>query len=182
MRSVNTEFNIGTQDSALAQLAGEFAARGIDSYSDYGVGAVLVTNYYDEDLHGDADKGHYRHIYGGFNLNISGMQNKIHAEQLALFQAVLDIEFSGLQEESTLEKIIVATTEDDYSLVCGHCLQVVRSFCEHYDWEPSEVEYSATAYEGNEEMLENRHVADWEFRRNTLAELLQDTYIENRSD
>lgn len=180
MRSVNTSYAVKNDNEGLAQLAASFASKGMDSYSDYGVGAVVQVDYFDEDVNDAGTREHYTHIYGGHNINLSGMQSKVHAEQIAIFQAMLDIEMSRLKEVATLDKIVIVTTENDMAVVCGHCLQVVRSICRHYGWDASEVEYIAAGYRGNEEKVENYHKSDWEIDVNRLSELLPQTYVENK--
>lgn len=180
MRSVNTDYPVETTDESLAQLAAEFAERGMDERSGLGVGATAVVNYRDDELHQQEPEDSHRHIYAGFNINISGMEYKLHAEQLALFQVALDIELANLQSQSDLEKVVVVTTDHDYSLVCGHCLHVARSFCEHYNWNSYEVDYIAAAYEGSEENIDNFHLSDWGLERETIADLLPETYTSKR--
>ena len=180
-RSINTEHWIGSEDENLAQLAAKLSERGMDTYSGYGVGAVIVVDYTGgRDAVADEFKKHNTHIYGGFNINLSGMEYKVHAEQLALFQAMLDMEISGLFSEPTLEKVVVVTTGNDHSLVCGHCLQVFNGVSDHYNWDIENIDYISAAYEGNEDKPENYHKSDWDFEKFTLDELLGKSYVSNK--
>lgn len=180
MRSIDTEFWMGDEEPQLAKAAAQLAERGMDTYSGYGVGATLTMDYNDEDTDPEIHKKHNTHIYGGFNINLSGMECKIHAEQLALFQAIIDMEVSGLFNVGELEKVVVVTTGNDHSLVCGHCLQVFNGVSVHYGWDIPEIEYMSAVYEGNEDRPENYHMADWDFDKYTLDELLGDTYVSNK--
>jgi len=180
MRSIVTEFWIGDEEPQLAKAAAQLAERGMDTYSGYGVGATITISYHHDKEDDSVHKKHNTHIYGGFNINLSGMECKIHAEQLALFQAMIDMEVSGLFNVADLEKVVVVTTGHDHSLVCGHCLQVFTGVSDHYGWDISEVDYISAAYEGEEEKPENFHMSEWDFEKFTLEELLGHSYVSNK--
>jgi len=187
MRSINSQLTVSDrqkhrdhEDRLLAQLAAEYAEQGIDDYSDYGVGAIVVVDFYDSEVDGDVDERNFQHIYAGFNINLSGFQHKVHAEQLALFQAILDIETSGLKSNASLNKVIVATTDNDLALHCGHCLQVISAACREYGWNKRHVGYIGAAYTGEEKEVQNYHTSGWELDIHTVAELFGDSYIQTR--
>lgn len=167
-RSIDHDaFNVKTR-RGKAELARLHAIDGIDEYSDYGVGSVVTI---DTGLGSEESW----HTYGGFNINLPGMQVKMHAEQMALYQALMDIEIKdgGVSEESPVDlvDVMVVTTEDDLSLVCGHCLQVARSFCNAVGTDPDDVIYSAAALTDDNE---------FEYDRHPLSDLIGDTYVDNR--
>lgn len=184
MRSVESTEEPRPDKRDIAEIAAAGASAGIDSYSEYGVGAAVVISFHDgdvgnavtlEDMH---EESHVEtHIYGGSNINLSGMEVKIHAEQMALFQAILDIEETGMEPYAILEQVMVVTSEDDLALKCGHCLQVFAGACEHYSWDESRVGYHAakgqTTYDGRG----NPDGVHWDFRENTLKELIGETYV-----
>jgi len=180
MRAISTAYELGSNEKEYARIAAQLAERGMDVYSGYGVGAIVVMNYYDQEDGNELHEKHNTYIYGGFNINISGMQNKVHAEQLALFQAMVDMEMSGMFKRAELEKVIVVTHEHDNSLVCGHCMQVFRGISEHYGWDTREIDYISAAYTEEEEKPKNFHNSGWEFERHKLNELMGDTYVSNR--
>lgn len=178
MRSVDSSEGVRFDSRELAEEAGLESGNKLDVYSDYSVGAVIEVSFDTDDVDSQ-DEVRY-HMYSASNINLSGMEYKIHAEQLALFQAILDIEEHGLQDCAELERVVVQTSENDKSLVCGHCLQVFVGACEHYGWDTEEVGYNAVSYT---EMYGSRGSPDgvnYQFDRNYLSELIPETYIENR--
>lgn len=165
-------------DRELAEKARELADSGIDSYSGYGVGAVLVTR-----LTTSTEPMEIYNTYGGMNINLSGMEVKIHAEQLALFQALTDMRVSDLndvlRENTDIFRIVVATSEDDLALDCGHCTQVIYGACEYLGTDPAEVGYSAV--KAQQTMTEyGPDGVIWTWDRHTLKELKQTSYTEKR--
>lgn len=161
-----TELNEMEKDYEMAETAAMLANHGMDVKSQYGVGATV-----------ELSNGE---VYRGFNIRFSGMEYTVHAEQLAMFQAVMDLQTAGLDLEVKPEKVIVVTNKHDGALVCGHCLQVISGMCEYFEWDKSEIEYTAARYGGEETYVKNFHRSGWEFDRHTLDELLPDTYVETR--
>lgn len=180
MRNIEHEYPYSNNLVGKARLARDYAKRGKDSYSDYGVGAALTIEIAPEWTSEFV-------TYAAHNINLSGMQVKAHAEQLALFQMVLDIESSepanvyddlyaglkhherksAIKENLSVDSMIVATTENDLALSCGHCLQVTHSVCQLYNCDPSDVAYTAVAFDDNNNLFTDKQ---------TLTDLLPDTY------
>lgn len=156
-------FEGGAKEEEIAQIAKEYAEMGIDNYADYGVGAVLVVRY----------DGSKFAVYAGHNINLSGMQVKAHAEQLACFQLLMDIpEFAATDNVADIRTMMVNTTEDDFSLRCGHCLQVFTAVCDYLGKDRSDVHYTAAA----------KPEDSWEFEAYPLSYLLPESYTHKRSE
>lgn len=175
MRSEYSNNGKVLSDVKMGELATDASGWSMDAYSDYGVGAVV-------EMVVEAPSMDSYHAFQGTNINISGMEQKIHAEQLAMFQALLFIESNNLRGEAELGRVVVHTTENDHSLLCGHCLQVLHGVCYHLGQEAGLVEYdSVTAknLEGRRGMPEG---VEYDFERHTVDELLSDSYVLNRSD
>lgn len=137
MRYYNT-FKDGYEDEDIARIACRHAAEGMDSYSDYGVGAALVVRH-DHDMFT---------VYAGFNVNLSGMQMKIHAEQMALMNFVGDWpQYEDSNGEVQPVLMLVNTTEDDGALRCGHCLQVATAVCNHFGFSTDDFLYGSVIEE-----------------------------------
>jgi len=118
---------------------------------------------------------HYEHsvkyvAYTGTNINISGFQTKVHAEQFALQQAIMDLESIKDESNIVLEKMVVVTDNDAADLVCGHCLQVTRSVCEFFGCDANGVEYISANPTGEDE---------FDFYRFPLSQHLGKTYAES---
>lgn len=164
MREVisGTEEEVSTHN--LAVVAHEHSLKGIQSYDDMGVGAAVSFK---------RKKGpQVRHVaYAGTNMNISGMQTKVHAEQFALQQAMLDFENERDGIETTMKDMVVVVTGDKDYLTCGHCLQITRSVCEYLGCSPRQVNYIAASHKGGE-------MDEFDFREEKLDELLSTTYAE----
>lgn len=158
-RSLKT-LNEEPGDKYLASVANTQAEIGIDSYSNYGVGvSLLVKVDFDEATGGDKPEVEYK-VYGGSNINLSGTEIKMHAEQLALYQAIMDIEYYDMRKYSYLEKIIVVTTEHDMALRCGHCFQVLQAGCQYLRSHPDKLDYIAARKEDNVWMMEKFTLGD----------------------
>lgn len=162
----NSQFDL-TDDEELADLARIYSKKALDTYSDYGVGAILVTHV----------SGKQR-VYAGFNINLSGMECKIHAEQLAAFQLLLDISNAMLNhkttdEEISLDKMIVVTSENDGAIKCGHCYQTLNGICNYLGSDPSQLEYI-----GAKKLIDG----SWEFSRASLAERFPGSYVDTRAE
>lgn len=177
MRSIRTKYWVEQSDKeydvGLADMAKELSEYSMDSYSGYGVGAVLEVSYYEEDRSHKDSEPHETHIYGGFNINLSGMQSKLHAEQLALFQAMLDMEIFHKFSYAELNKVMVVTTEHDLALLCGHCLQVMYGVSHHYKWNVEDIDYISAGLKN-----ESDESQGWKFRRHTLKELFGSSYVD----
>ena len=154
-----------TNNIVLADTARRVSTYSMDTYSGSGVGAALLISFDTEYM-----------IYSGCNINLSGMENKIHAEQIAAFQALMDMQGVGLDKDDArdyidLEKIVVVTNEHDLALRCGHCFQVLNGICSYIETDPYEFEYIAAAKDSNDE---------WEFIESTLGDEFGDSYVDRR--
>lgn len=158
-------------DRRLANIASQYSDAGQDAYSDIGIGAALLVKM----KNGDVCK---YHVYGGTNINLSGMQTKIHAEQLALYDLIVDSELSSLTPFVDIEAMVVHSTRDNLELCCGHCLQITRSVCQHFATDPETVSYSAVAGQELYDDRGNPEGVNWRWDRYTLDELLGSTYAE----
>jgi len=137
MRYYNT-YKDEVSEEEVAKIAARHAAEGMDSYSGYGVGAALVV------AHGDNQFT----VYAGFNVNLSGMQTKIHAEQMALMDFVADWPHYVADDQNVeLRMMMVNTTEDDGALRCGHCLQVATAVCNHFGFSREDFLYGSVIEE-----------------------------------
>lgn len=160
MRHKN-DFKGGVSENELARMANNEAQRGMDEYTDYGVGAALVVNY-------DGDRFA---VYTGRNIHLSGMQVKVHAEQLACFQLLLDLNHYEFQDyEISLRNMFVVTSEHDFALRCGHCVQVVTAVCEYLEQDRSEMLYTAAG----------KVDGQWETEAYPLSFLLPESYTAKR--
>jgi cytidine deaminase len=165
MRNQELFGNDPNDNEFLATTARRLSKWSMDTYSEYGVGAALSITF-----------GSESKVYSGCNINLSGMENKIHAEQLAAFQALIDMQGLGLKDEGgkkyfDLNKIVVVTTENDLALRCGHCFQVLNGICSYTETDPYEFEYIAAA---------NNSDGEWEFIESTLGDEFGDSYVDRR--
>lgn len=159
-------------DKELAEIADVQENGRIDPYSDYGVGvALLVKLDFDEATGGDKPKVEYK-IYGGNNINLSGTEIKMHAEQLALYQALMDINYYDMREYASLEKIVVTTTKYDMALRCGHCFQVLHAGCEYLRSNPDRLDYIAAGKDDD----------TWVMEKFTLGDLFPGSYTAKRDE
>lgn len=182
MRHVNNEVFSTSSLAKRAKVARDYAEHGLDEYSEFGVGASLLIHFdsitleedggYSVDFTDNEEVKNNRWMtYAGFNINLSGMEYKVHAEQMAIFQALLDIHRFDLKKYADVKGMVVATTEDDLSLCCGHCLQVTRTFVDHLNSNPDKVAYTAAAKSDNDG-------EKFEYDSHNLSELLGYTYAE----
>lgn len=158
----STDKKISTHD--LAVLAHEYSLKGIQSYDGMGVGAAVSFT--------KSRTNQMKHVaYAGTNMNLSGFQTKVHAEQNALQQALLDFEEDPRGVEVRMDKMVVSVTGEKNYLVCGHCLQVTRSVCEYLGCSPRTVDYiGANHLDGLPD--------EFDFKKEKLDELLSTTYAE----
>lgn len=177
-RDVSNTIIGSSKPKGQAKIARNYSAYGTDQYSDYGVGCSIVVNFGQGRNVGDVRSTGWNSnngIYAGFNINVSGMEYKVHAEQMAIFQLMMDMAENGIpmDEESgvALGRVTVHTSENDHSLVCGHCLQVVRSFCDMVGQDPGKVEYVSVAEDSE---------GEFDFRSFSVDDLLSPSYVENR--
>lgn len=185
MRSVESFESPEVENRKLAEIAGKSVNAGMDTYSDYSVGVALSVSFHtkkvgsEDDIDAGEDATHTEtRVYAGSNINISGMEVKIHAEQLALFQAMLDIEEHGLQPYSQLQSVMVMTSEDDLALRCGHCLQVVAGACDYFEWDMELVDYDAARGNTLYDDRGNPDGVHYDYDENKLVDLLPESYIE----
>lgn len=170
MRSISKYDEEELDNEQLARVASEHAMCGVDSYSDVGVGAALMIK-----LNSSMFESTY--TYAGFNIHISGMEYKIHAEQMALFQVILDAAHNRMSDLISLEKLVIDSTRDVIEWRCGHCFQVLAAGCQFFDCDPSEFEIigvNGIEMRGRDGKPEGVH---YSFECSTLQEELGDTYI-----
>lgn len=156
------KFNGGTTEEEVAEIAKNHAEMGVDNYSEHGVGAALVVNIEVDEFA----------VYAGSNFNLSGFQTKVHAEQLACFQLLLDMH-SYIYNDIDIEMrtLMVNTTEDDGAFRCGHCLQVVSAVCRHLGQSRDNLHYSGA----------RKLDGQWHIEGYPLSYLLPESYIDKRS-
>lgn len=92
----------------LAQKAIEAKSKGLPTYSNFHVGAALLT---------ESGK-----IYLGANIETSSYSLTICAERTAVFQAILD-------GERKFDSIAIASDSEDFCPPCGACRQVLLDLC-----------------------------------------------------
>jgi cytidine deaminase len=93
----------------LLEQASEARALAITPYSEFPVGAALQTS--------DST------VYHGCNIEIANYSNSLHAEEVALAQALID----GQRE---FEGVAVAGPHEDELTPCGMCRQSLAEFCQ----------------------------------------------------
>ncbi len=103
-RSQETVSDADLLDAARAAVAESYAP-----YSEYGVGAALLT----------ADG----HLFTGCNVEVANYSNSLHAEEVALGGAVA----AGHRE---FDRLAVASAAGDGVLPCGMCRQTLAEFCD----------------------------------------------------
>jgi len=160
----------GYTQRSLYEAAWRRSRNYIDEYSNYGVGAALGVRYV---VNGDR----YSKSYSAHNIRLSGVQITMHAEQLALFQAMLDISTLDDPTDASLDTLAVVTTGNDMAIECGHCMQVAHSVANYTDTDPSK--FTVIAADQNKKPEENK-VGVWKINRYTLSNFLNDSYVNNR--
>lgn len=172
-----------TEDSDIVEVDGELIPRQlyetacdesqkfIDEYSNYGVGVVLVVRY-------EKDNTIKHKRYSSHNIRLSGMQVTMHAEQLCLFNALMDISELDDPTDATLDSMAVVTTGNDMAVKCGHCLQVASSVASYTDTDPSTFDIMPAKKPHKNGNEDNPKI--WLAKEFTLDELIGDTYVTNR--
>lgn len=92
----------------LAQKAVEAKSKGLPTYSNFHVGAALLT---------ESGK-----VYLGANIENSSYSLTICAERTAVFQAIID-------GERNFKSIAIASDAEDFCPPCGACRQVLLELC-----------------------------------------------------
>jgi cytidine deaminase len=95
-------------DADLLAAARDAVTASYAPYSDYGVGAALLT------VDGD--------LFTGVNVENANYSNSLHAEEVAVGSAVA----AGHRE---FDRIAVAAAAEDGVLPCGMCRQTLAEFC-----------------------------------------------------
>jgi cytidine deaminase len=98
-----------TDIEALISAARNALERAYVPYSEYRVGAALLT-----------DEGD---VYTGANLENANYSNSLHAEEVAVARALMD-------GHRGFEAVAVASGERDGVTPCGMCRQTLAEFCE----------------------------------------------------
>ena len=96
-------------DSELLEVAREAVERSYAPYSEYRVGAALVT--------GDGT------VYTGCNVENANYSNSVHAEELALSKAVEE-------GHRSFDRVAVSSNRRDGVTPCGMCRQSLAEFCD----------------------------------------------------
>lgn len=163
MRSIDSNPDEEFTNEQMLTAAGVSSDNAVDQRSDYGVGVALQMKY-------NTDRTDTYHVYSASNIVFSGIQSKVHAEQLALHQAILDMETQGLSVYAEPVKCMVVTSESDLALKCGHCLQVYAGACEYYSWDMAEFDYVAGRTTSDDDV-------SVEFKESTVLDLIGTTYV-----
>lgn len=155
----------------LANIAYKESENAYDEYSGYGVGAVLQIK-----------RPHNRYVgYSAHNIRMSGVEHTMHAEQLAIFQSILDTQKIDGVSNLDVNLMMIVTTGDDIAINCGHCTQVLSSACNYYNTEPEDVTVIGAYMENKIEDLDDRSLYECtKTRRKTLDEMIGTTYVSNR--
>jgi len=151
MREVITKQYNKITTEELAEKAEE--AMSTDTHRKMNVGAACSFT-----IHDSTNK--VKVAYSGTNINISGFQTKVHAEQLALQQALMELGQTSKDKDVVLNKMVVVTDSDSENITCGHCLQITRSVCEFLDCRPEGVEYIGAQKEEGEYVYNYNYVHD----------------------
>ena len=162
-------------DRRMAELASVATNWSMDTYSGYGVGSAVEVEF-------DTPYGSEYHVYQGTNINLTGMEVKIHAEQLALFTALVDAKRAQLMEHMSINRVVVHTSEDDLSVNCGHCFQVFDGVCQTLDQSLQTVKYDGVAGQEYYDDRGNPEGVHWNWDKSTLAKRFISSYVENRED
>lgn len=99
-------------NNQLAQKATEAKSKALPTYSNFHVGAALLT----ED----------GKVYSGCNIESSSYSLAICAERTAIFKAISE-------GERKFKALAVAGDTDDYISPCGACRQVISDLCGDID-------------------------------------------------
>jgi len=168
-----------------ARTASSQAVKGVDDYSTVGVGVSLIVSLGGINDSDDEEDPTYYTEYASHNINISGFQTKEHAEQGALRHFMEDYIGRGEPDGTEIHRMMVVTTEGDLSLVCGPCLQYMRSIAHYIRQDPDDIMYWAArpSYFSVEEVAESVPIekgedAVWEFREGKVGDFLSETYAE----
>ncbi len=99
-------------NNQLAQKAVEAKSKALPTYSNFYVGAALLTE--------DGE------VYTGGNIETSSYSLTICAERVAIFKAISE-------GERMFKAIAVAGDTDDFISPCGACRQVISDLCGNID-------------------------------------------------
>lgn len=114
-------------ERTLAMHALEVADYGYDEYSGTKVGAAIQVKF---DF---VDTDSARNVYSGCNLSFSGLEYKMHAEQFAVFNAIMHINKLDMWNMVEFEKLALHISSNEHHPPCGACLQVLRSVTDDMD-------------------------------------------------
>lgn len=104
----------------IAMDAMKHMGYGYDEYSGTKVGASL------EVVFRTGPQEYMSKLYGGSNLTFSGLQPKIHAEQLALFNAITSIQKMDNWEKVEFSRLALHISTNELYPPCGSCLQALK--------------------------------------------------------
>lgn len=120
-------------------------------YSEYNVGAAITVADYGIP---EGDSLHNYRTYGGANIEDAGRQITVHAEQMALFKAIMD----GFD---VIREVVVVTSGDDCYLPCGYCRQLIG------EWGDEDTKIVAA---------DEREDGNYEYKKRELPELLPEGF------
>lgn len=177
-RNEEAKYSSTSSVKGMADVAYCYSHAGMDP-SGYGVGAALLLCHdyseREEQTIQDDKISEKWPVYAGSNINMTGFQHKVHAEQLAIQQAIMDIRLHDLKDVTEVRQMVVRTTDNDHALCCGNCLQMMRAFCNWVGTDPDEVSYiSATV----ERFPEGNTSQKYSFDMKYVSDLLGETYCE----
>lgn len=148
----------------LADFARRELDNSIEQCSGYAVAAAVQMEISSKD--GDEEYT----VYTAPNVTYSGMEFKLHAEQLATWMGLLDAQLLGDSIDVNIKDVMVITSGDDIALKCGHCLQTIIGACRVLGHSPSGVRYMAYNSEDGIDRFIVRSIED----------LIGDTYVSRR--
>lgn len=155
--AVEGDIFVGTENSTRgrARVASYYKDNcASPEYSEYSVGAAITVGDYGMEEGGQLFN--YR-TYGGANIEDAGRQITVHAEQMALFKAIMD----GFDE---IRAVCVVTSGDDNPIPCGYCRQLLA------EWGEPDTKVVAA-----KELVDN----NYEYKKRELEEIIPEAF---RSD
>lgn len=152
----------------------------LDKQTGYSVGVSMLVRF-DSDIRTRAESlGQAHHLYTASNVVFSGMQSKLHAEQAVLHQFLMDAEEMRDPSSAEIVRVIVATSDLDGAVICGHCLQVFRGACEEFGFDSNSIMYHGMEPPEESSGDLSTSVNDFNLTGGQLSSLMPKTYAEQR--
>jgi len=171
MRDVTDQYDNVAELSTVADAATDAMESSMDGRSGYHVGAAVRAHIEGGLSHDEKSSGTEEYLYTGTNINFSGIQTKVHAEQMALRQLLLDMQQFSDKSDVRINDVVVRTSEDDMALVCGHCIQVFVGACEEFGFNPTSIRYIACS-------ACEHPKSKYKYEKKMLADLMAPSYVE----